>query len=189
MSLVAYGGMATIVGPLLFLITPFITSRGIYQLEPHERVQFVHTYRGRFALQTMLVSLGCVLPSIGFVLWSLEFGNEGPLVLHFLAGASFLLGAILLCVFFYQEYDDPASYYLADKISWPGYAYFWLTVAAFVLYGILFLQTRVADWLGYLSMLVAAGMAVGIWRIGGKDLPPQPFYLVTLIAGILFLSL
>ena len=187
MSLLLPAGIIATVGSTLFLLTPMFTSSGLYQMTAEKRMEFVEANPGPIRLQNTLLSLGGFLPAVGYLLWTFAFREQGTLWLHVLGAASLLVGAVFLAVYFYQLYRDPGSYYLARKVSWSGKAYFTLTELAFVLYGILFLQTDFPDWLGFLSIAAAVGMLVWFLVVGLTDLPPQPFFLVTLVAGIVFL--
>ena len=137
-------------------------------------------------LQNNLLPAAGFLTSGGYLVWSVRAHEQGPLWVHWLGGAMLLGGAVAMAFFYRQFHRDPASYHLSDRIALPGAIYFILTIGAMAVYGVLFLLEPVPDWLGYASLVVATAMAVGLWRIGGKGLPPQPFYLVTLTAGIVF---
>ena len=187
MNLLLPAGILAIVGSILFLLTPMFTSRGLYEMTAEKRLEFVEANPGPIRLQNILLSLGGLLPAIGYLLWTVAFREQGTLWMHVLGAASMLIGADFLAVYFYQLYRDPKTYYQAKKVTWPGKAYFVLIEPAFVLYGILFLQTEFPDWLGFLSIAAAVGMLVWFLVVGLIDLPPQPFFLVTLIAGIVFL--
>ena len=189
MSWLTVAGLLASAGSVLFLVTPVFTSRGVYQLPPEERVAHARDHPGLMGLQNTLLAIAAFLAAAGFVAWSVHSRDQGSPWLHMLGAAAFLAGAVAMGFFSRQFHRDPASYHLADRISLAGRIYFALTIGATGVYGVLFLQAAVPNWLGYVSLVVAAAMAVGLWRIGGKDLPPQPFYLVTLTAGIVFLLL
>ena len=187
MSLLLPAGILAIVGSILFLLTPMFTSRGLYEMTAEKRMEYVEANPGPIRLQNILLSLGGFLPAVGYLLWTLTFREQGALWMHVLGAASLLVGAVLLAVYFYQLYRDPKTYYQAKKVTWPGKAYFVLIELAFILYGVLFIQTDFPNWLGFLSIAVAVGMLVWLLVVSWIDLPPQPLFLVTLIAGIVFL--
>lgn len=179
-------GITVIAGSVLFLAVPFLTS-SLYQLTPEEQVAYVETHRSLVVIQNTLLALGGILVAAGYVLWSLHVRNQVISWLNWLAVVAFGLAAVALGGFFFQTTQDPASYYLAENISWVGTAYFVAASVGFVAYGLLFVSAGTGTWLGYLSVATGVGMFIALLAIGGKDLPPQPFFLVALIAGVVFL--
>ncbi len=182
----ALAGGIVVAGSLLFLITPFVGSAGQYQRSPEERVAFVRARATRVLVRNGLTALGAVLVAVGYLWWSLESRDDATVWLNVLAAASLTGATIFIAVFFAQTTARPESYHLADRVTWVGDAALVLLVVAFVAYGALFVEGPVPDWLGWLSIVVGLGMAIAHVRIGGKDLPPQPYYLTTLVVGVVF---
>ena len=178
-------GITVIAGSVLLLVVPLFAS-SLYQLTPEEQVAYVETHRSLVVIQNTLLALGGILVAAGYVLWSLHVRNQVASWPNWLAVVAFGLAAVALSGFFFQTTQDPASYYLAESISWVGNAYFVAASVGFVAYGLLFLSTGTGTWLGYLSVATGVGMFIALIVIGGKDLPPQPFFLVSLITGVIF---
>lgn len=187
MDILKLSGVAAIVGSLLFLIVPFLTP-GLYQLSPEQRVQFLEANRSTVLFQNISLIIAGFLVAGAFVAWSTQLGDEAPGFLWKSGSALMVLAAIFLGLFFWQTTRDPASYHLADSMSLPGNLYFIAAIGAFAIYSFLFIWSSIPNWLGYLTGLVTALMLLGFLFIGGKDLPPQPFFLVSLIAGMVFLA-
>ncbi len=188
MNVSKISGVVAITGSLLFLIVPFLTP-GLYQLSPEERVRFLEANRSTVLLQNISLVVAGFLVAGAFVAWSSQLGDEVPDVLWKSGSVLMVLAAIFLALFFWQTTQDPSSYHLADTISLPGNLYFIAAIAAFGIYSVLFIRTSIPNWLGYLSGLVTALMLLGFLLVGGKDLPPQPFFLISLIAGVVFLAI
>lgn len=178
-------GLSVAIGSVVFLVVPFLTP-ALHRLSPEERVSYVLANRGVVVTQNTLLAAAGVAVAVGFALWSFDAKDEVNGVLNWSAAIVFALSAITLAVFFFQTTQDPESYYVAETISPVGSSYFVLTSLAFALYGILFIQAETGNWLGYLSIASGILMLVALLAIGGKDLPPQPFFLVSLTAGIVF---
>ncbi len=185
-TLLRWAGVSVVIGSVVFLVVPFLTP-GLYQLSPEERVSYVLANRSVVVTQNTLLAAAGIAVAVGFALWSLHAKDHVNGVLNWSAAIVLVLSAIALAVFFFQTTKDPESYYLAEAISPVGTSYFVLASLAFALYGLLFIQAGTGNWLGYLSIVAGVLMLIALLAIGGKDLPPQPFFLVSLTAGIVFL--
>jgi hypothetical protein len=139
--------------------------------------------RKAFVMSQAAFGLGALITAAGLLLLTLDIGDSASVILNYGAAAAMVIGAGLWAVVTYQRAVDPETMFADYLGSRPMWAYFVLTEIALALYGIVFLQSDVANWLGYMSFVVAAVMAVGALTIP-EWLPPQIIYLLTLIAGI-----
>ena len=162
-------------------------SSGLYQLAVEERLSYVKERASSVARQNTILAVGGFLAAGGYVLWSVDQAGVVADSLNYSAAAVFALSAVFLAIFFYQTTINPESYYTADRISWVGNVYIVLASAGMVLYGLVFIAAMTPDWVGWVSIGVSVLMLIGLLVIGGKDLPPQPYFLVTLTTGIIFL--
>ena len=186
MSVTQIAGLIVVVGSLLFLVTPFVGSASLYRLAPEDRMAWIEGHSRTVAIQNSLVAIGSVMVAVGYVTWSIETVSLTGWI-NATAAITIALAAASTAAFFYQTTKSPESYHVADHISEVGYASFVLMSAAAVLYGVLFLQAATPDWVGLLSIVVGAFMGGALVIAGGKELLPQPYYVVTLVAGALFL--
>ncbi len=187
MSALQTAGLLATVGSVIFLVAPMFASSGLYKRSPEERVSYVRDRAASVRVQNTWLSIAGLLVAVGFVLWSVDARGVVEDWLNYTAAGVIGLSAVFLAVFFYQTTIDPASYYTAERISWVGNTYFLLASAGFVLYGFAFMQALTPDWVGWFSIGVAVLMLIGFAIIGGKDLPPQPYFLISLVSGVVFL--
>ena len=172
-----------IVGSLIFIFaaTPVSGIYGKKNLE--DRMAMITARRGAFVISQVGFGLGSLLTAVGFLLLTLHLRDSQSPWPNYAAAVSLVMGAILWAVFIYQRTLEPETMfgdYLGSRIMWVSFVF---TEIGLVLYGVVFLQSSLPQWLGYASFAVAAAMLVGALTIPGW-LPPQIIYLLTLVVGI-----
>lgn len=188
MSLPTISGVVMIIGSLMFIVAAAPMS-GIYgEKSLEDRLTQIAAKRSAFIISQLGFGLGGLATAIGFLLLSIGLRETENVLLPAAAAAVLLIGAVLWAIFIYQRTIDPASMfgdYLGSRIMWVSFAF---TEVGLVLYGVLFLQGRSPDWLGYVCFAVAGLMLIGALTIP-TWLPPQIIYVLTLIVGIVHLGL
>ena len=184
-------GILLIVGFVLVMIASVTDPPGIYgKIDSAARLQIIANHQTRWLAANIVWALAGPVTAVGLLLFSIHLqGSQSAWLLN-LAAATAVSGAVALVVYLYVRTSDPAAYFESSSPSPWIIAWFWLTSAALILYGVVFLQGGYPNWLGYgiIAIVGLLGVAALVFRAKFfAAIPPQIYYLLTFIAGIVIL--
>jgi hypothetical protein len=178
-------GIVLITGAILFLAASFSPISRVHA-EPTAagKLEIITASPTAWAFSQILYSLGALatVAGVGMAAYSLRHHTPTlPLLLAVLALAS---GALFFAGYAYFRAVDPQAWVQVTPPMWPFLAYTFLTQAGLLLFGLAWLRTPLPRWPGWL-MLGGAILLFTLTVIFG-DMPPLAYYLLTLLAGIMF---
>lgn len=184
-------GIGLIAGFVFILVASSVGPPRLYQEPDSEaRLEIIANHTTRWAASNLIFAVGGLITAAGLALFALQIRGSASLWLIVLGVASYTLGAIVWAIFMYQRTVDPSSLFTSYAFSPPTIALVGLTVIGLVLYGVIFLQAGYPGWLGVgtiAAMVLTGGAALLFPTQFFASFPPQLFYLLTLVAGIVML--
>lgn len=192
MTLQTWAGSLLIAGFVLVLLASTPLNANLYrEKDPQQRIAIIEQSLTGWRVSNVFWALAALLTATGLVLLSVHF--QGRVTPWILVPAAFVsgLGAIAWTVFAYRRSVAYAAYFRQYSFSPLTVALIALTVVGLLLYGIAFVQAGYPLWLGLglsLSMLLTGGLALIMPGRFFANFPPQFFYLLTLMAGIVLIG-
>ena len=184
-------GLLLIAGFVLVMIATFIGPNDVYRAPDNEtRLEIIAQNRGRWMATNLVWAVASLVTAGGLFLLTLGLrGRQSPWLLY-IAAAVFAIGSIAWAIYLYQRIGDPAGNLYTTPPAPLSLVFVWAILAGLALYGVAFLQGSYPNWLGY-TLLVSMGLlVVGLvffFDVVYASFPPQFFYLLTLIVGIIAL--
>lgn len=191
MDLLQAAGLLMITGFGLVLIASLVGPNEVYSAPDSDtRLEIIAQNKGRWTATNIVWAIASLVTAVGLLLLTLSLrDSQSPWLLY--AGAiAFTIGAVSWAVFLYQRIGDPAGNLYTTPPAPLSLVFAWATVLALGLYGAAFLQGSFPNWLGYTLLVVAGLLVAGLTLTFDKfyaSFPPQVFYLLTLIMGIVAL--
>lgn len=185
-------GIVLIIGVIVLLLGGFIfTPPNLYQERDIDvRLQIVEEHRAQFANAQIASVIGVAGVTTGFLLLTLHLQRDKTAGLAKFGAAAILLGTISLAIFMLRGISDPRAY--LDRGSMEGTAltiydkgFTWLTIAGYLLYGIVFLRGDFPRWLAYGSL--GFTMLVLVLTLFIEAAAVELLFLMPLIVGIVLL--
>lgn len=183
MGLTSAAGLVTAVGSLVFIfaLTPLT---GLYGGKDADQVVgHIRAHWRAYVTSQVLFAIGAVTTGVGLALLALRLADESGPLLPALAAVSVLAGSVMWAALMY---DRTVNYerFFREYGHFPITAWAWLTLTGMglAIYGVIFLAPGPANWLGYVTLGLAGLMIVGAVAIP-KLVPPQIYYLATLVIG------
>jgi hypothetical protein len=191
MNFLSTAGVLLIVGFVLVLIASLVGPNEVYTApDNNTRLEIIAKNQGRWTATNLIWAAASLVTATGILL--LTFGlseSQSPWLLY--AGAfAFIVGAVAWAIYLYQRIGDPAGNLYTTPPAPLSLVFVWATIFALGVYGAAFLQGSFQNWLGY-TLLVATGLLMAgltfFFDAFYASFPPQVFYLLTLIIGIVTL--
>lgn len=193
-------GMALVAGFLLVIVATFVTPPGLIRAANNAaqgavrgavRLEIIAQAEKAWIAMNAGWALGALVTAAGFLLLTRTLRRDESPRLTYPGAAAFALGGIALALDFYLRTIDPAAYFALSPPPPLVLAFFWLTEAGLILYGIVFLRRSYPRWLGsafiYTAGFLAAAALIFSSQFYGV-FPPQIFYLLTAVAGTMLMG-
>jgi hypothetical protein len=192
MNLQQTSGIFMIAGFVLVLIASFIGPNSVYTAPDNAaRLKIIAQNQGRWRATNLIWAAGSLVTASGMLLLTLGLGKEMNSWLLYLAAAVFITGSVAWSIYVYQRIGDPSGNLYTTPPASLSLVFAYATIAGLVLYGLAFVLGSYPNWLGY-TLLVATGLlATGMiffFDAFYASFPPQFFYLLTLMVGIVALK-
>jgi hypothetical protein len=184
-------GIVMIVGFAMVLLASLIGPNQVYSAPDAEtRLEIIANNRGRWAATNLVWAIASLVTAVGMVMLTLALReSESPWLLY--AGAlAFLIGAVAWALYLYQRIGDPAGNLYTTPPAPLSLVFAWATLAALALYGLAFILGSYPNWLGYVLIVLTGLLSAGLlffFDAVYASFPPQVFYLVTLVIGLVAL--
>jgi len=189
MSKQRVAGVLLLIGFGLIIVSSFIGPPGLYQ-EPDldVRLQIISAHPGNWLGTNAVFALAILTTALGLFIFSNSLGeiNIGSPVL--LAKTAIILGSLSLVIHIGMRQFMPAEN--VERITLFSMGGFWLTLVAYINFGFIFLRAQFPKWLGMLFVGIPTVLAVLALIFGYSfyyNFPPQTFYLLSFVAGFVFL--
>jgi hypothetical protein len=172
-------------GSLLFIIAAFLpVSRVFAEPDPDKKLSIIMDLRTMWTTGQVLFGLGSLVTvvALGWQSWGLRTVNG--------AGWSHLgvillfIGMTLWCWHVWERAFDPKAFVSGTNTPYLFWLYSILTQIGLVLLGITVLRSDQANWVGWMFIIGAATFL--ILMIIFKDMPPFVYYVLTLVAAVVF---
>ena len=188
MSNVRLAGALLIIGFGLVVIGSVVGPPGLYQ-EPEldARLEIITANPGNWLASNGAWALAALITAAGLLVFSLGLRDTDTGTLGLVAGAAIILGAISFTIQLYLRQVSPGESYERTTLFTLGFI--WLTLIGLLTYGVVFLRAQYPKWLASLFIGIPILLAALAIILGSRfyfNLPPQVFYLLTLLAGIVF---
>ena len=174
-------GILIILGFITFWFGNLYSPPGVYsETDAELRLEATEKYPVRWALSQGLGGVGIAVIFLGLLVLSIKLSGEYSLAITYFPAALNIVAVILVSFYLYQYISDPVSIWEGNARAQLLVATLILVMIAGILYGILFLQAGLPQWLGYLTVGYCL-LAVPVFII----FRPPPFYVISLYFFIL----
>lgn len=184
-------GVLLIVGFALVLIASVVAPTKVYRAPDNEaRLEIIARNQTRWAATNLIWAVASLVTATGLAMLTLHLrASQSPWLLY-AATVAFVVGAVAWAIYLYQRIADPAGNLYTTPPPPLSLLFAWATIVGLGLYGVAFLVGSYPDWLGYILLvamgILTAGM-VFFFEAFYASFPPQLFYLLTLLVGIVAL--
>jgi hypothetical protein len=178
-------------GFLLVIAGSVVSPPRLYQeTDIQIRLEIVEDHMARWTASNVLLGMAGLVTAVGLILFSYYVRADVNSLLNWTALLAYSLGALAWIIFLSQRQVDPAQLFEDYTFSPLAIGLISLMLLGLLLYGVIFIQSGYPGWLGYGTVGLTA--IIGILAIIFQDrffanFPPQVFYLITLVAGIVML--
>lgn len=188
MDLTAAAGIITIIGSVVYIVAVAPVSGAYGGRDPDEVLAHIRAHWRGYALSQVLFAIGAVVTGVGMALLAVPLADADGSVLPLSGAIAILLGGVMWVVL---SYDRTVNYerFFREYGSFPISAWAWLVLTGIglAIYGYLFLSPGYPAWVGYATwVLIALQVAGAIFF--PKQVPPQIYYLATLMIGVTALA-
>lgn len=185
-------GIVLIIGFIVLVLFGFIfTPPNLYQERDIDvRMQIVEDYQSRFNTAQIATAVGATGIALGYLLLTLHLQGDETARLANVGAAAMLLGAISLAILMLLGISDPRAYLERGSLSGsPATIYddgfTWLTIAGYLLYGIVFLRADFPRWLAFFTLgLTILVLFVALFV---EQAAVELLFLMPLVVGIALL--
>jgi len=185
-------GIVLIGGFIVLVIFGFIfTPPNLYQERDIDvRMQIVDGYRSQFITAQIATGVGAAGIAVGYLLLTLHLQGDKSAKLANFGTAAMLIGAISLAILMLQGISDPRAYLernliKGNALSIYDHGFTWLTIAGYLLYGIVFLRADFPRWLAIFTLGFTALVLIVALFI--EKAAVELLFLMPLVVGIVLL--
>lgn len=183
MSVVNFAGLLAILGALGFTlglvpINPLIQHQN--RIDP---IAYISNNKSTVRFSAILTILGILLSSAAFPFWWASLQSAETRALNAVGGLLLGSGVIFWAIYSYLRVER-AQEYPFFALTWQGAVSAISTITGLGIYGVLFINTAVANWLGYL--FIGSSM-VFIVCLVLQVLPTLVYFIPISVAGVVFL--
>jgi len=137
-----------------FILTP---PRLYQERDIDVRMQIVEDYRSQFNNAQIATVVGAAGLAVGYLLLTLHLQRDETAGFANFGAAAMLLATISLAILMLQGISDPRAYLArgsteGSALSIYAEGYTWLTIAGYLLYGLVFLRGDFPRWLAYVTL-------------------------------------
>jgi hypothetical protein len=188
MGLIRTSGIALIAGFVLVILASIVGPNEVYTAPDNDaRMEVIRQNQGRWTATNLVWIVASLVTGAGVVLLALGLRESQSPWLLYAGAAAFSLATIAWSVWLYQRTIDPAGNLYTNPPALLSLVFLWATLAALALLGAAFLQGSFPNWPGYMLLAAVGLLLVGLivaFDAFYASFPPQIFYLLTLIVGI-----
>lgn len=159
MSKQRLSGIVLILGFIVFALFGFLfTPPNLYtEADIEVRLQIVENYRSRFNTAQIATVVGTAGIAVGYLLLTLHLQGSEAAGFANLGAAAMMLGTVSLAILMLLGITDPRAYLERGSLSGSSASIYddgftWLTIAGYLLYGIVFLRAGFPKWLAYFTL-------------------------------------
>jgi hypothetical protein len=192
MSKQRLSGIVLIIGFIVLVLFGFIFTPPNLYTEPdiEVRLQIVENYRSRFNTAQIVTAGGAAGIAVGYLLLTLHLQGDEAVGLANFGAAAMLLGTISLAILMLLGIADPRAYLERGSLSGSSATiyddgYTWLTIAGYLLYGIVFLRAGFPKWLVYFTLGLTILVLIAALFI--EQAAVELLFLMPLVVGIALL--
>lgn len=191
MQLNEIAGILMIVGFVLVLIASFVGPNVVYTApDSQTRLEIIAQNKGRWTATNVIWAVASLVTAAGFLFLSLALReNKNPWLLY-AGAATVIIGMVAWAIYLYQRIGDPTGNLYTTPPATMSLVFAYAMIVGLALYGVVFLQGSYPNWLGY-TLLVSMGfLTAGLiffFDAVYASFPPQFFFLLTLVVGIVTL--
>lgn len=174
-----------IIGSVLFLAAAFSPISRVFAMDAERKIEAITAAPNQWALSQVLFGLGAFVTAAGVGLLARAFPPGRASSLLWVAAGLLLVGAAFWAWHLWLRTADPVAFAHRDQPFWQFPVYTLFSQLGFALMGIGLLHTGLPPWVGW---MLAGSMAVlFVLLLVFRDMPPFAYYLLTLVAGVVFL--
>ena len=175
----------TVAGSVLFLVAAFLPISRVFALpSPVMKLESINASPGQWLAAQLLFALGTVVTVLGIGLFAYYVRRESFAGLIWLCVALLAAGAVPWLWQVYARAVDPDSFAAGSFPMWAHLFYFLLTEVGLAVLGVALLSTPVPTWVG--RVVIGGMVLLVILTLTFGDMVPLAFYIVTLLAGVMF---
>jgi hypothetical protein len=170
------------------MLSSMVNAPGLYATQDiDKRLEILKIYRTRWLMERALAVLSALLMIVGFCLLASTLQTTGSAWIPVLGAGAIVVGTIVGMHFVYCQTVDPRGGYSGAYRTAENVAY-WLWLAGTLLFGVTFLQADLPAWLGYLAAgaAIVYGIVFLFTRVG--FMTPFLVGLLSLVIGIVLLG-
>ncbi|WP_433003816.1 hypothetical protein [Kribbella sp. CA-294648] len=180
------GATVTIVGSILFLVAAFlpISYRVFPQPSAGKKLESINAARTEWLVAQVLFGLGAVVTVIGIGLYA-YYARRAPFAgLIWSSVALLTVGVVPWLWQVYARAADPEWFAQDSFPMWPYLFYFLVTEVGLAVLGVALLSAPVPTWVGL--VVIGSMVVLVVLTLIFRDMVPLAFYIVTLLAGVMF---
>jgi hypothetical protein len=184
-------GIALIVGFAMVVIASIIGPNEVYRAPDAEtRLKIIAVNEGRWRATNLVWAFASLVTGAGMLMLTLALRESEDVWLFYLGALAFTIGAIAWVAYLVARIGDPAGNLYTSPPAPLSLVFAWATIVGLALYGLAFVLGSYPDGLGYLLLVPMGLLALGLIFAFDEfyaSFPPQVFYLLTLLIGIVAL--
>lgn len=180
-------GIILLIGSVLFIFAAFMPISSVFP-EPviEKKLEIINATPDSWKLAQVFFGLGAVVAATGFFVAYLFLRGKNANAASLTAFLLALIGALLWACHTYLRAMDPEAFVRGSlQLGWLAGAYFVLTSAALLSFGIALIQARYPRWLGWTN--IGAAIVFALELIVTGDMIPLLYYVITAITAIRFI--
>ena len=180
-------GILLLIGSVLFITAAFMPISSVFAAPVIEKkLEILNAAPNSWKLAQVFFGSGAVVTAIGFFVAYLflrrKNANAASLTTFLLA----LIGALLWAWYTYLRAMDPEAFVRGTLYAgWLADAYFVLTAAALLSFGVALLRAHYPRWVGWMN--IGASIVFTLELIVTRDMIPFFYYVITAITAIVFI--
>lgn len=169
----------------------FFTPPGLYQeTDINLRMQIVDEHQSQFTISQVMSILAATGMALGYLILTLQLQRDGQARWANLGAAAMILATISLATYVLLTLADPRTYLdralrESSGLSFIVDLFAWLTIAGYLLYGIVFLRGDFPKWLAYATLGITALVLVAVLFV--ETFAVEVLFVMPLIVGIALL--
>jgi hypothetical protein len=185
-------GIVLIIGFIVLVLFGFIFTPPNLYTEPdiEVRLQIVENYRSRFNAAQIVTAVGAAGIAVGYLLLTLHLQGDETAGFANFGAAAMILGTISLAILMLLGIADTRAYLERGSLSGSSATIYndgftWLTIAGYLLYGIVFLRAGFPKWLAYFTLGLTILVLIAALFI--EQAAVEILFLMPLVVGIALL--
>jgi hypothetical protein len=187
MTVKRLSGIVLFTGSVLFIVAASMpVCRVFAERVPETKLAIINAAPNSWKLAQGLFGLGALVAALGFFLAYIHLRRQEARGASFTAFILALVGALLWTWHVYlRSVDVDAFVHGSLHPHWLAGAYFILTQAALLFFGLALFHAHYPRWVGWLN--IGASIIFLILLLMFGDLPPFAYYVITAITAIVLM--